>query len=314
MRQRSYQLIAVLLLVTAASAISLAQPGDGWVVPRILNTNKMEWMPFPGTQSKAHRYEKILAEDPASKTPARWAVRMLYAPPGWEETASVAQRSFAEYFEWAFFLAGELPFCSYDDPSDETCNLSVFKPGSFMDRPRYSVHGSADQKAEPGLPISKTGAISLFWHEKDAEEYFFGRPAPEKFLAMDKHIFTRPAETDTNEMNWQPHPILKGWLVKRLADHEGITQISILHMPAGWIDQRNLGRQMRTKFRQFWYVLSGEMPIWYYKGTNQRQPELAMLRNGYFVELPPGTVLGAGSRSASRTGCSFLQIIRYDIK
>ncbi|MBI3950807.1 MAG: hypothetical protein HY314_10185 [Acidobacteria bacterium] len=314
MRQRGHHVIIGLLLMAAGLGVSFAQDHGPWVVPRILNTYRVDWTTFPGTQGKVHRYEKILAEDPTSKSPARWAVRMIYAPPGWVETPTITQRSFAEYFEWAFFLAGEQPFCSYDDPSDETCNLSIHRPGTFMDRPRYSVHGAADPRAEPGLPISKTGTISLFWHEKDAEEYFFPRPAPERFLKMDKSLFTQPTEIDTDEMDWQPHPTLKGWLIKPLADHKGITKVSIQYMPAGWVDEANLGKQMNVKYHEFRYILSGEMPFWYYKGSDQRTPERAMLREGYFVHMPPGAVLGAEIQPISRTGCSFLQIVRYDLK
>ncbi len=165
MKRRRSLLIVVCLLIPTGWRVFGVQDHGAWVVPKILNTNKMEWTPFPGLAGKTHRYEKILAEDATSKSPARWAVRLIYAPPGWFETPNVTQRSFAEYFEWAFFLSGELPFCSYDDPSDETCNLTIYRQGSFMDRPRYSVHGAPDPRVEPGLPVSKTGAISLFWHE-----------------------------------------------------------------------------------------------------------------------------------------------------
>jgi hypothetical protein len=85
-------------------------------------------------------------------------------------------------------------------------------------------------------------------------------------------------------------------------------------MPAGWVDQQNLGKQIKVKYREYRYVLSGEMPFSYYKTPNQQEPELAILQEGYFVDLPPGAVLGASKRSPSRTGCTFLQIIRYDIK
>jgi hypothetical protein len=114
-------------------------------------------------------------------------------------------------------------------------------------------------------------------------------------------------------MDWQQHPTLKGWLIKPLSDDK-VTTVSIQYMPAGWVDQQNLGKQTKVKYREYRYILSGEMPFSYYKTPNQQEPELAILREGYFVDLPPGAVLGASKRSPSRTGCTFLQIIRYDIK
>ena len=308
MKRRSYELIIGFLLMAVGVGVALAQDSDTWVVPEILDTSKMEWTPIADVQDW---YKKELAVDP--KTGAE--IRLMYIPPRWIDKTNINERHFTDYREWAFSLFGDLPFCSYDEPADETCHLTISRANTYLDRPSNNIHGTEgpERTAELGLPLSKTGYISLFWREKKGTINYIPRPAPEKFLKLDKSMFTQPRYIQTDEMDWQPHPTLKGWLVKPLSDHEGITKVSILYMPAGWVAQPNLGKQTKVKHHEFRYVLWGEMPLWYYRSVDQQKPELAMLRNGYFVHLPPGAVLGADKEPASRTGCSFLQIIRYDL-
>jgi hypothetical protein len=307
MKLGRYQFVTYFLLLMAG--IGIAQDVGTWVVPRILNTNKMEWMPVPDLEDEWYRKE--LATDPQTGA----EIRLFFIPPGWLDKRGINERHFTDYREWAFSLFGDLPFCSYDYPADEKCHLSISRKGTYLDRPANNVHGTEGPKrtAELGLPLSKTGYYSLFWREKKGKISYVHWPPKEEFLKMDKSLFTKPKYIETDEMDWQTHPTLKGWLIKPLSD-DAVTKVSILYMPAGWVDQPNLGKQTKAKHREYRYVLSGEMPFWYYKSPDQREPELAVLQEGYFVDLPPGAVLGAGKRSASRTGCSFLQIIRYDLK
>ncbi|MBI3950806.1 MAG: hypothetical protein HY314_10180 [Acidobacteria bacterium] len=309
MKQTRYKLLIGFLLMAAGLGISLAQDNSTWVVPKILNTNQMEWTPVPDLEEDW--LEKVLSTDP--KTGA--VIKIQYIPPGWVDKKGINERHFTDYREWAFTLFGSLPFCTYNDPADDTCHLGISRAGRYLDRPAYNIHGTEgpQRTAELGLPLSKTGSAFLIWREKKGKIFYVRRPTSEEFLKMDKAIFTQPKNIYTDEMDWQPHPTLKGWLVKPLTDNE-VTKVSILYMPAGWIDQPNLGKPIPVKHRKYRYVLGGEMPFWYYKNSDQREPELALLQEGYFVDLPPGAVLGAGKRSASRTGCSFLQIIRYDLK
>jgi hypothetical protein len=308
MKRLSHQLIVGFLLAATGSVVLLAQAEGSWAVPKIMNTNKMEWAPVPGLEEDW--LEKVLSMN--QKTGA--VIKIQYIPPGWVDKKGINERHFTDHREWAYTLFGSFSSCSYNDPSDDTCHYGPSRPGRYLDRPAYNIHGTEGPKrtAELQLPLSKTGVVFLIWRERKGKINYVPRPTPEHFLKMDKSLFTKPKYIETDEMDWQTHPTLKGWLIKPLSD-DAVTKVSILYMPAGWVDQPNLGKQTKAKHREYRYVLSGEMPFWYYKSPDQREPELAVLQEGYFVDLPPGAVLGAGKRSASRTGCSFLQIIRYDL-
>ncbi len=286
----------------------LAQGSPAWVAPRILNTKKMEWVPLP---DEPDWYEKLLAEDPGTGA----KMRILYIPPGWIDKNRVNERHYTDYREWALVLFGDLPFCSYKDLTDENCQLTIYRAGMYLDRPGRNIHGTegAKRTAELRLPVSKTGYSSLGWRERKGKVNYVHQLPPESVSNMDKNQFTQPRHLQTDEMDWLPHPTLKGWLIKPLSDDATI-KVSILYMPAAWVDRLNLGKQVNVKNHEFWYVLTGEMPLWYYQTPDQKQPEVATLRDGYFVDLAPGVVLGAGSQASSRTGCSFLQVVRYDLK
>ncbi|MBI3950809.1 MAG: hypothetical protein HY314_10195 [Acidobacteria bacterium] len=308
MRRRDYQLAVGFLLLVVGAAI--AQEGGTWVIPKILNTNKMEWTPVQDLEEQGW-LKKELAVEPKSGA----EIRLFFIPPGWIDQTGVNERHFTDYREWAFTLFGDLPFCSYDHPADDKCHLTIDRKGTYLDRPRNNIHGTEGPKrtAELGLPVSKTGYFSLFWREKKGKINYVHWPPKEEYLKMDKSLFTQPRYVQTDEMDWQPHPTLKGWLIKPLTD-DSETKVSILYMPAGGVDQPHLEKQTKVQYHEFRYVLWGEMPFWYYKSPDQQKPELAMLQGGYFVHLPPGAVVGADRQPTSRTGCSFLQIIRYDLK
>ncbi|MBI3950805.1 MAG: hypothetical protein HY314_10175 [Acidobacteria bacterium] len=312
MKRRSYKLIISLLLMAAGLGVPLAQENDTWVVPHILNTNRMEWMPVPDLKEEGW-LEKVLAVHPATGA----KMRILYIPPGWIDKTGINERHFTEYREWGLVLFGDLPFCTYTDPSDDTCDLVIQSQGLYVERPRYQIHGTEgpQRTAEFKLPVSKTGYVSFAWRERQGAIYYLHRPTEERFLTMDKSQFRPARYIQTNEMDWQPHPTLKGWLIKPLSlPDDDMIKVSIVDMPAGWVDQPNLGKPVKVQNHEFRYVLSGEMPLWYYKRADQREPESVMLQDGYFVHLPPGAVLGAGQQPPSRTGCAFLQIIRYDLR
>jgi len=307
MKWRSKHLVIVFLLLVVG--VVTPQENRSWVVPKILNTNKMEWAPVPDLEDEWFRKE--LARDPDTGA----ELRLFYIPPGWIDKRKINERHYTDYREWAFTLFGDLPFCSYDYPGDAKCHLTIDTKGTYLDRPRNNVHGTEgpERTAELGLPLSKTGYSSLFWREKKGTIHYVHWPPKEEYVKMDKSVFTKPRYIQTEEMDWQPHPTLKGWLVKPLSDDQ-VTKVSILYMPPGWVDALNIGKQTKVKHREYRYVLWGEMAFVYYKTPDQSKPELAMLRSDYFVDLPPGAVLGTNKVSTSRTGCAFLQIIRYDLK
>ena len=129
----------------------------------------------------------------------------------------------------------------------------------------------------------------------------------------DEHgiIYDRPdlRLVDTRTMVWEDFPGLKGCKVKVLSRFpDGHAMIFLVWMPPGSPIPTELlpHRHVHRTTSEFAYVLSGELPHWEYEDASQKEGELVVFKEGYFMHRKPGSLHGLEPGPVSDTGCLIL--------
>jgi len=99
---------------------------------------------------------------------------------------------------------------------------------------------------------------------------------------------------DTQSMPWQHGGLRlsKNWALKIVEDDPKTgRRVAIAYLPAGLVTHE--GRHYH-QFRQWFYFLHGDIPVFDYTSPQQKKARVNILREGYFVERPVASMHGDG--------------------
>jgi hypothetical protein len=112
----------------------------------------------------------------------------------------------------------------------------------------------------------------------------------------------------TRDLAWEPHPTLPGARLKVLSRAgDGDPLVSIVWIPPGPYPVAELPSRVADDFREFAYVLEGDVSLVEFEGAGDEQGTRITLRQGFWLDRHPGRVHGYPDGSCSETGCTFLQ-------
>ncbi len=113
---------------------------------------------------------------------------------------------------------------------------------------------------------------------------------------------------DTQSMKWDKGPALRlagDWRLKIL-DHDAGRRVALAYLPPARVSPE---RRHTHRFRQWFYFLQGDTPVFDYQSPDQKKARLTILRQGYFLERPPGSVHGEEGSPRSQAGFLFLMYL-----
>jgi hypothetical protein len=221
---------------------------------------------------------------------------------------------------FGFHLAPEYYFCV----SGESVQLEwepdvfeeaiTFRDGFWLDRKAGSLHAG-------GPTTSPTGATWISWMLEDdgalvgaAESLALmdfepadARPIPiertaqrsSQGVALDQPL-VRIA--DTRALAWEPHPFFPGVVQKVLSYRaDGDATVTFTWIPPGPFPARALPVRLAAPYRELSLVMSGDLRV-IVDGAGE-----VVLRDGFWIDRRPGSVLGFDEGSCSTGGCVLLQ-------
>ena len=296
---------AGILLCIPAPGNAQAQEDDrpaGRDTLRITDVNAMEWddrfrMGKKGTSSGKLLYRNA---DGALLFYVRFA-------PGWD--AETRDRHYHDFHEWGYVLEGNFIIYEFISPAQHKGSLVNMHPGTWMDRPAYSIHGNrADamqrQKVPPGslqLLFAEGGkTVSL---SPDSKMYSDDWRAVKQFTnAHFRHTAT------TEVMEWEEDAQLPGVNVKWLSDDwQGGFRARLLYAPPGWVHPRAQERTYFDKAQRFIYVLYGDMEILQSAGPDDAGRKITLGKD-FFIDQPPGSIWQWGAGPVTESGCQWLEV------
>jgi mannose-6-phosphate isomerase-like protein (cupin superfamily) len=113
---------------------------------------------------------------------------------------------------------------------------------------------------------------------------------------------------DTQAMPWEKGPALRlsaDWRLKVL-DHDAGRRVALAYLPPGRVSKE---RRHTHRFRQWFYFLQGDTPVFDYESPDQKKARLTILRQGFFLERPSGSVHGEEGNPRSQAGFMFIMYL-----
>jgi len=113
---------------------------------------------------------------------------------------------------------------------------------------------------------------------------------------------------DTQSMPWEKGPALRlsdDWRLKVL-DRDAGRRVALAYLPPERVSKE---RRHTHRFRQWFYFLQGDTPVFDYQSPDQKKARLTILRQGYFLDRPPGSVHGEEGNPRSQAGFLFLMYL-----
>jgi mannose-6-phosphate isomerase-like protein (cupin superfamily) len=113
---------------------------------------------------------------------------------------------------------------------------------------------------------------------------------------------------DTQSIPWDKGPAFRlsdDWRLKVL-DHDAGRRVALAHLPPERVSKE---KRHTHRFRQWFYFLQGDTPVFDYQSPDQKKARLTILRQGYFLDRPPGSVHGEEGNPRSQAGFLFLMYL-----
>ena len=235
---------------------------------------------------------------------------MRWLPPAREADPTVTQGGYHIAREEYFCLGGEKPHNQKDPgaPIDEV----VFREGWFLDRLPGSVHGV------PPVPKMPTGVFWLGWMTVSDDPYvgvFESReltdevplpgppvanplppvgeprtePQPESAIRLDVPGVGGARVIKSRELEWEPHPLLPLAYQKVLVNTAaGQPAVTLWALPDGTYPAPELPYRVSHRYRDFSYVLEGDLRVWEFESPEDEDGEEVKLLPGYSDRPAPG--------------------------
>lgn len=261
-----------------------------------VRTEEIDWVDDPDIPGFR---QKILSRD--DETGA--VTRLWFVPPNWGEdvfNGKPDRHYHKSVVERGFQLYGDFPHWEFNSVEDFDGDLYVFKRGLFMDRPPGSLHGLRPE------PRSQAGAVILYWNTGRGasikEEAFAEETVNvpfDKDVKVEINAFTACNLTQTEAMDWQPHPDVPDWKIKPLAEAGyGADSVDLVFIPSDWsaTDSLSDSAAQPTAKHQWLYVVTGDLAV------RLNDNKLKLIQDDY-LSWPSSNKLSFADGSVSETGC-----------
>ena len=275
---------------------------SNWIPLQVIDVNKLPWdsryrMGHEGTSSG-----KLLFSEKGGGT----LLYIKFNPGG---SADGIEAHYHTFHEWGYILKGDFPVYEHVSPNQKKGTLVKMRPGTFMDRPAYSIHGNRastmeDQIVtpgstqllfyEPGKTVSLNPENRSYSDEwKDVEEFFSAN-------------FQHSATTDI--MEWEEDNELPGVYVKWLSDHLDKGYMAKLrYAPSGWSHPKKGLKKYNKQGYRFIYILSGDMKIQSFNGLGEN-PSVTIASEDFFISQAPFSIWSWGESELTQQGVTWLEI------
>jgi len=259
-----------------------------------ISTYDMPWSDDPDIPGFK---QKVLSED--KNTGA--VVRQWFVPPGWGDEAlnGKPDRHYHKtVIERGFHLYGDFPHWEFNSVDDFKGDLSIFKPGLFMDRPPGSLHGLLPE------PKSQAGTVNLSWDTgrgtRIREPEFADETITVPFdrdAEVDVDGFTTCRFLETRLMPWEKHPKVEDWKIKYLSTgDEGGDSVCLVFIPYNWSFSNTPEKIAISSQKPWFYVLSGDLII------SSESNDFKLMSDDYFG-WERNAPVKFSSHLLSETGC-----------
>lgn len=287
------------------STATVAKDASEWRQLRILDVNAMDWDDSWAGLRGTSKGKKLFSNDSGAF--------MLYVEfdQGWD--AVNKGRHFHDFHEWGFVLEGDFLLYEFVSPAQEKGALYTMRPGTWMSRLPFSIHGNrADamehQQVTPGskqLVFVEGGKNYVLdpnhkWYREDWKEVT---------------EFTNPRFQNTalpGVMEWEESAELPGAKVKWLSDDiDGGFRSQLVYVPAGWSRLDGAQKSYFEKAQRFTYILFGDLKVQVTTGPDDAG-ESTTLRKDFFVEQPPKSIWGWDEGPLTEKGAMWLEVTYAD--
>lgn len=286
---------------------------------RIVDTREMEWEDsdyLPGALKK-----RAAIDDEGEGI-----VLMRWLPAGKGPVRPSPSQGYHLAREFYLTIGGECPH--WDFEPGEHDELVIFREGYYLDRQPGSVHGAGGEPRQvvdskwvgwmtigedplvgeresvaltESLPVAQAAAnalpeLGVAASEPDPEAVVHNRPGIGGAYVL-----------DTRKLSWQPHTLLAGARQKVLSrTADGDPTVTIDAVFCGPYPAPSLPHRVRHDYRDFIYIIEGELNIREYESVDDTEGTAVLLKEGFFVDRQPGSIYGFDAGSASPTGATFL--------
>ena len=273
-----------------------------WVPLQITDVNKLPWDSRFRMGHKNSTNGKLLFSKVGGGN-------LLYVKfnPGW--SADGMEAHYHTFHEWGYVFQGDFPLYEFVSPNQKKGTLVKMRPGTFMDRPAFSIHGNRASAMEnqivtpgstqllfyePGKTVSLNPENRSYSDEwKDVEEFYSAN-------------FQHSATTDI--MEWEEDNELPGVYVKWLSDHLDKGYMARLrYAPGGWSHPKKGLKSFNQEGYRFVYVLSGDMNIQSFNGPEEK-PSVTIASEDFFISQAPYSIWSWGEGELTQQGVMWLEI------
>lgn len=273
-----------------------------WVPLQITDVNRLPWDERFRMGHKNTTNGKLLFSKVGGGS-------LLYVKfnPGW--SADGTEAHYHTFHEWGYVFEGDFPLYEFVSPNQKKGTLMKMRPGTFMDRPAYSIHGNRAASMES--QIVTTGSTQLLFYEpgKTVSLNPENRSYSEEWREVEEFYsanFQHTATTDV--MEWEEDSELPGVYVKWLSDHleKGFTA-KLRFAPSGWSHPRQDLKSFNKQGYRFIYVLSGDMSIESFNNLGE-SASITKAREDFFISQPPRSIWSWGKGAFTEDGVMWLEI------
>ena len=295
----------VLLCALMSPVSSFATDNETWPALRIVNVNALEWGDAWRGLNDTSRAKSLYKNDSGAF--------FLYIEfdAGWD--ALNKARHYHDFHEWGYVLAGDFMLYEFVNPAQKKGTLVPMRPGVWMSRPPFSIHGNRSDAMEHQRVT--TPSVQLAFIEGGTN---YSLEAGNKWYSEEwKNVkqFTQARFQDTATtvyMEWEDTDDLPGASVKWLTDdaQDGF-RARLVYVPAGWTRPDNAFKSYFEKAQRFAYFLFGDLKISMSNGPDDDGKSVTVFKD-YLVDQPPMSIWGWDEGPLSTKGSMWLEVTYAD--
>lgn len=295
----------VLFFALMSPTGSFGADDESWRTLRIVDVNALEWGDAWKGLNDTSRAKMLYQNESGAF--------LLYIDfdAGWD--AINKARHYHDFHEWNYVLSGDFMIYEFVNPTQEKGTLVPMRPGTWMSRPPFSIHGHrADAMQHQRVT---TPSVQLAYVEGGIN--YSLDPSSKWYSEEWKNVkqFTQARFQDTATtvyMEWEDADNLPGASVKWLTDdmRDGFRS-RLVYVPAGWKHPGGASKSYFEKAQRFVYVLFGDLKISASNDPDDDGQSVTVFKD-YFVDQPPMSLWGWDEGSLSRKGSMWLEVTYAD--
>jgi hypothetical protein len=297
---RYFTLKKYLLIVFLSFAVASIQTANAII--QITDVNQLPWDERFRMGNKETTNGKLLFS-------LKGGGNLLYVKfnPGW--SADGTEAHYHTFHEWGYVLDGDFPLFEFVSPKQKKGTLMNMRPGTFMDRPAYSIHGNRAAVMEKQIVTPPSTQLLFYEPGKTVSLNPENRSYSDEWKFVEEFFSANFQHTaDTHTMEWEEDVELPGVFVKWLSDHtkKGFTA-KLRHAPAGWSHPKKNLKSYNKQGYRFFYILSGDMNIEIIDDDNNRI-NTTQAKKDFFISQPPMSIWNWGDKELTEFGVTWLEV------